>query len=79
MTKQQQDQKALKENLQYALDHFKEFSEKHRRPNYLMAIGISCRKGTFCFHYGGDPVAEDCDRAKAVFAARKKKKCKQKK
>lgn len=75
MTKQEKDQANLEKNLKWVLKNFKKFKEMHPRPNYLMAIGISCQEGTMTYHYGSDPVAEEVSRlSKTVSEEDKKKK-----
>jgi hypothetical protein len=72
MKKLNKNCQAIKRNLQYLLNNFKQFEA-----NNLMAIGVSSREGTFCLHYDSDLVfnqmTEDIKKQKQLVSTLKKK------
>ena len=59
--KQKKDQEQLKVNIQKVLTDFDRYSEKEDRDNYLMGVTISCKPGSYEFHYGLDPLDSPMD------------------
>lgn len=62
--KQKTDQEILKENIRWLFENIDSFICTDTRINYLMSVGVSCRKGTFSFEYGRDRVWEDSEKAR---------------
>ena len=78
-TKQYKDLMNLRKNLQTILDRFDSIVTFEKRPNYLMAISISCKPGNSIWYYGTDPVADEHARVSENFGDDNKWKSKKRK